>query len=104
MKDIQTSLICSHCLKEAPVKITYLGNSMVKVTCKSCGYTIKISPTPSSCISSVKWEHRLLTKPIRLALEMKTDSLHFISTFPLRVITKPLRIVRELEKALLKVG
>lgn len=98
MKEVQTTLICSHCLRETAAKITYRENSIVEIVCMSCGYTMEIykEPVPRLCI--IEWEHRLVTKPIRLALEMKRDSFHFISTFPLRVITKPLRIVRELEQ------
>ena len=101
MEDIKTSLVCSHCFKESPVKITYLENSMIKLTCERCGYTVKISQRLTPDFSLIKWERRLITKPVRMALEAKKDSLSFISTLPLRVMTKPLRIVRELEKNLL---
>lgn len=101
MEDIQTSLVCSHCFKESPVKITYLENSMIKLTCESCGYAVKIPQRLIPDFSLIKWERRLITKPVRMALEAKKDSLGFISTLPLRVMTKPLRIVRELEKNLL---
>ena len=101
MEEIETSLVCSHCFKESPVRITYLENSTVALTCRRCGYTIRVSPRVVSDFSLVEWEHRLLTKPGRLASEMRKDSLHFLSNFPLRVITKPLRVAQELEKSLL---
>jgi len=101
MKDTKTSLVCSHCFKDSSVKITYLKNSTVKLTCENCGYTVRISSEAASHFSFTEWGYRLLTKPARTALEVKRDSLNFISTFPLRVITKPIRIARELEKSLL---
>ena len=100
MREAKTTLLCSHCFKESEVRITYLGNSLVKITCESCGYVTKVSSESIPRSLSKDWKHRILTKPLRIAREVSHNPLHFASTFPLRLLTKPLRIVRELEKSL----
>jgi len=100
MKQIKTTLVCSHCFKESPIRITYLRNSPIRLTCENCGYTIKLSGITEQELSLSQWERRLLTKPLRIALETKRDSLNLISMLPIRFITKPLRIIRELEESL----
>lgn len=101
MKSLKTSLVCSRCFKDFPVRITYLKGSMIELICENCGYTTRVSSGAAPGFSLIEWERRLLTKPIRTALEIKRDSLYFMSSFPLRVITKPIRIARELEKSLM---
>lgn len=98
MKQLRTSLMCSHCFKHCSVKITYLKNSTIELTCENCGYTTKVSPDLTPTLSSSEWKRRLITKPIRTALEIKRDPIYFVYSLPLRVITKPVRIARELEK------
>jgi len=100
MREVKTTLVCSHCFKESAVRITYLGDSTIKITCESCGHITKVSPESISTFFSKDWKHRVLTKPLRIAQEVSHDPLHFVSTFPLRLLTKPLRIARELEKNL----
>ncbi|MCD6257101.1 bh protein [Candidatus Aerophobetes bacterium] len=101
MKEVRTTLLCSNCFKEAPMKILYIGNSMAKITCESCGYTIKVAPEEAIELYLDDLKHRILTKPLRIAKEIRKDSFQFISTFPLRVITKPLRVAREIDKSMI---
>ncbi|MCD6406845.1 hypothetical protein J7L81_03120 [Candidatus Aerophobetes bacterium] len=100
MKEIKTTLICSHCFKESPVRITYLEESTVKLTCERCGHTIRITEKKRQDLSLTDLELRILTKPLRLALEAKKDSFRFVSTLPLRMLIKPFRIARELKEVL----
>ncbi len=102
IKQIKTTLYCSWCLREAPTLITYMGDSIVKIECQSCGHIYRISKAALySCILS-EWEKRALTKPLRLAKEMKNHPSRFVLSFPFRVLSKPLRVTKELTQAYIK--
>lgn len=102
IRQIKTSLYCSWCLSEAPTLITYIGDSIVKIECKNCGHVYRISRAALySCILS-EWERRALTKPLRVAKEIKSHPSRFVLSFPFRVLSKPLRVTKELAQAYLK--
>ena len=102
MKEVKTTLHCSWCLSEAPTLITYIGDSIVKIECKSCGHVYRISRAAlySSILS--EWEKRVLTKPLRLAEEMRNHPSRFVLSFPFRVLSKPLRVTKELAETYMK--
>ena len=102
IRQVKTSLYCSWCLSEAPTLITYIGDSIVKIECQSCGHTYRISK--ASLYSSIlsEWEKRALTKPLRLAKEMKNHPSRFVLSFPFRVLSKPLRVTKELAQTYIK--
>jgi len=100
MKQIKSYLLCSRCFKNSPVRITYFPDSRIRLVCLRCGYTTEISSRSFSPFFLHHLEKRILTKPLRMAVELKKDSLAFLSTLPLRVITKPVRLIREIEKTL----
>ena len=49
-----------------------------------------------------QWERRVLTKPLRLAKEIKNHPSRFVLSFPFRVLTKPLRVTKELAQTYIK--
>jgi len=102
IRQIKTTLHCSWCLSEAPTLITYIGDSIVKMECQSCGHIYRISK--ASLYSSIlsEWERRALTKPLRLAEEIKSHPSRFVLSFPFRVLTKPLRVTKELAQTYIK--
>ena len=102
IKEVKTSLYCSWCLSEASTLITYIGHSIVKIECKSCGHIYRISK--ASLYSSIlsEWERRALTKPLRLAKEIKSRPSRFVLSFPFRVLSKPLRVTKKLAQTYIK--
>jgi len=102
IRQVKTTLRCSWCLSEAPTLITYMGDSIVKMECQSCGHIYRISK--ASLYSSIlsQWERRVLTKPLRLAKEIKSHPSRFVLSFPFRVLTKPLRVTKELAQTYIK--
>lgn len=101
MREIRTNLICSRCFKESPVRITYLGDSIVQMRCENCGNSMRVHSKSSVPHFSLKeWERRIVTKPVRVAMEAQSNPLRFISSFPFRLLTKPLRVSCELQRIL----
>ena len=96
VKQIKSRLVCSWCFSEADTLVTYIADSIAKIECQNCGHIFKVSrPTLYSYLVS-DWERRSFTKPVRLAREIKNDPSHFIIGLPFRIMSKPLRIAREL--------
>lgn len=96
VKQIKTSLVCSWCFKEALTNITYVGDSIARIECENCNHVFEVSRTVLYSYLLSDWEKRGLTKPVRLAREIKKDPSHFIIGLPFRVMSKPLRMVKEL--------
>jgi len=96
VKQIKTSLVCSWCFKEALTNITYVGDSIAKIECENCNHVFEVSRTVLYSYLISDWEKRGFTKPVRLAREIKKDPSHFIVGLPFRVISKPLRMAKEL--------
>ena len=96
VKQIKTSLVCSWCFKEALTNITYIGDCIAKIECENCNHVFEVSRTVLYSYLISDWEKRGLTKPVRLAREIRKDPSHFIIGLPFRVISKPLRMAKEL--------
>jgi len=96
VKQIKTTLLCSWCFREAPTLITYVADSIVRIECQKCGHLFKVSRATLYSYLVSDWEKRSFTKPARLAREIKNDPSHFIIGLPFRVMSKPLRMAREL--------
>ena len=96
VKQIKTSLVCSWCFKEALTNITYIGDCIAKIECENCNHVFEVSRTVLYSYLISDWEKRGLTKPVRLAMEIKKDPSHFIVGLPFRVMSKPLRMAKEL--------
>ncbi len=96
VKQIRTSLVCSWCFSEASTIVTYVGDSIAKMECENCNHVFEVSRTVLHSYLVSDWEKRGFTKPVRLAREIRKDPSHFIIGLPFRVISKPLRMAKEL--------
>ena len=96
VKQMETSLTCSWCFSEALTTITYVGDSIAKIECENCTHVFEVPRTVLYSFLISDWEKRGFTKPVRLAREIRRDPSHFIVGLPFRVMSKPLRMAREL--------
>lgn len=93
---ISTELLCLACNKSTIHTFDYLDEDIKMITCSTCGLSyeliieINLSHYPKQLL------HRLLTKPGRVLNETRSDLAGFAHTFPLRVVTKPYRLLSEL--------
>lgn len=77
--------------------MVYRGGFISSIICKECNLEVGFDqPKLLSCYGEdlVK---RVLTKPRRITDEYQKDLIHFVSNIPFRIITKPYRIMKELE-------
>ena len=96
VKQIKTSLVCSWCFSEALTTITYVGDSIAKIECENCKHVFKVPRTVLYSYLISDCENRSFTKPVRLAREIRDDPSHFIVGLPFRIMSKPLRMAKEL--------
>lgn len=93
---MKAELFCLHCNRECLHTITYLGIYLQEVRCQECGTHIEMDRRRILETYTAEAIDRILTKPHRLTEEMRKDLSNFIKSFPVRIITKPLRVAKEI--------
>ncbi|MCL4493488.1 MAG: hypothetical protein M1294_01580 [Firmicutes bacterium] len=104
-------LFCVPCNNPTEHVVTYRRGRIHTITCQSCGRQIHVGlDTPSSVSSSGDARYgrycgtkssgnllyRIITKPRRVEEEIAEDMSGFWMGMPLRVMTKPARVLKEL--------
>ncbi len=96
----RTVLYCIHCQKETLHTLTYVGGELQKIKCTECGMEISFDKKQMLLVYSEDLVKRILTKPKRMSKEAFSDLSSFLKSLPLRIATKPARIVREVKDLL----
>lgn len=96
VKQTKTSLMCSWCFSESLTTVTYVGDLIAKIECENCNHVFEVPRKVLHSYLISDWEKRGFTKPMRLAREIKKDPSLFIVGLPFRVMSKPLRMAKEL--------
>lgn len=97
-KRIQCDFYCNGCQKEGTHELVYSNNVLIYAECANCGRVVPFSEETLLTIYAKEMVQRILTKPQRLGQELKRDLRHAILSLPVRVITKPYRLVKEVEE------
>jgi len=92
---IETELFCLHCDKETLHMITYSGKYLHRIRCKECGTEISLDRKRILESYTADTLDRILTKPHRMTEEMRKDLTSFITSLPVRIVTKPIRLAKE---------
>ncbi len=92
---IRTTLFCLHCDKETLHTITYSGRYLHRIKCEKCETEIALDRRRILETYAADTVHNILTKPHRLTEEMRKDLTAFITSLPIRIMTKPIRIAKE---------
>lgn len=108
LKDVE--LLCVQCLSLTDHSLTYQNGYLVSLECQQCGRRVEIAPVQlasgSTDVHHISRSHldqlyhreflrRILTKPARMEKELQEDLSVFLLTLPLRLLTKPYRLVFE---------
>lgn len=88
-------LFCIHCDKETDHTIEYKNNHIHKIQCNNCGVEIKIDQDYVRKHFKEEFVARVLSKPSRMTKEMEKDITGFLKSLPFRVVTKPFRVYKE---------
>lgn len=92
---MKAELFCLHCNKDTPHTVVYAGKTLKSIKCTVCGSEIEIRREKLIENYAIDFIERILTKPYRMTRELERDLTKFILSLPIRIITKPYRIARE---------
>jgi len=92
---LRTTLFCLHCDRATEHVITYVADKLSTVACEECGTTLSVDRQKLAGRMAADAVERILTKPKRMTEEMRADLARFISSMPIRIVTKPYRLAKE---------
>ncbi len=108
----KVELLCIPCMHATQHTITYVNRRLVSLECDDCHHRVEVGEgtdahtadeTRAHRVSLLEIEqlytaeflHRILTKPHRMGEQLQEDLSLFLVTLPLRLITKPYRLMKE---------
>ncbi|MDD2414948.1 MAG: bh protein [Eubacteriaceae bacterium] len=91
-------LFCVNCDKETDHRVEYRNGQIHRVTCTECGMTVQMDQNYINDHYKDEFIKRVLTKPVRMTREMQKDLNGFLRSLPFRVITKPFRVYQEINE------
>ena len=92
---LHSTLLCLHCDRPTEHVITYVGDRLSSVTCRECGTSLSVDRQKLAERMAADAVERLLTKPKRITEEIRNDLAGFLASLPIRIVTKPYRLARE---------
>ena len=92
---MQADLYCINCNKNTIHEVTYLGDSIEKITCLECEISLEIDEKLILSTYATDILNRVISKPERMSKEIKDDLSKFLCSIPFRVVTKPYRMIKE---------
>jgi hypothetical protein len=95
---MEANLFCIHCNDETPHMITYINNEITKIECEDCHNIVAIKVDIMKEFYKEIYE-RVSTKPSRITQEYKKDLSVFLYRLPIRVVSKPYRLMRDLNES-----
>lgn len=109
---MDVDLLCILCGVETAHRLRYQSDRLQSVECLEChrkliigevsdeetGHTDQISHHDMHRLYQHHFLNRVLNKPHRMSEEVRNDLTTFVVTIPLRVVTKPYRLLMEILK------
>lgn len=96
--EMEASLFCIHCNDETPHLIVYINNEITSVQCENCQTNKGIQLDVMKEFYKEIYK-RVSTKPSRITEEYKKDLSKFLHRLPYRVLSKPYRLMRDLNES-----
>ncbi|RAS86396.1 bh protein [Priestia endophytica] len=95
---MEANLYCITCDEETPHLITYINHKIESVQCEDCKRGMKIRVDIMKEFYKEVYS-RISTKPSRITKEYKEDLSGFLYKVPIRMISKPYRIMNDLNES-----
>ena len=95
---MEAQLYCIHCNNTTPHVITYINEKMKSIECEECHNAIEFKVDIMKELYKEVYD-RIATKPSRITEEYKQDLDEFLGKIPIRVISKPYRLIRYLNQS-----
>lgn len=98
IKRMNTELYCIHCKEEVEHSITYINSKIKSVKCLECHHKMEINIDVNREFYKEIYK-RISSKPERITKEYREDLSHFLFSLPVRVVTKPYRILKDVNNS-----
>nr|WP_263324691.1 bh protein [Neobacillus sp. Marseille-Q6967] len=97
ISELDVSLYCSRCHDETLHRVQYLNDKIHSTECTNCHRKIEMNLNPTRELYKEVYK-RITSKPTRLTKEYKADLSKFIEQLPKRVLSKPYRLMRNVDE------
>jgi transcription elongation factor Elf1 len=94
----EANLFCDVCGKETLHKITYANDMIEHIVCSECEHGVTLDKDEVLKHYNNDLIMRVLTKPTRMTEEMQADLKGFLKSMPVRLFSKPYRMMLEYKK------
>ncbi|MFK3939942.1 bh protein [Alkalihalobacillus sp. NPDC078783] len=95
---MEADLYCIHCKEEVPHEITYVNNQLKSIECLECRHDLEINLNLNKEFYE-ETQKRVATKPKRMTQEYREDLSRFLFSLPVRVISKPYRMFKDIKQS-----
>jgi hypothetical protein len=92
---VTVELGCLNCVRETQHEIRYVAGLLHRAECLRCGQRWDVSHRHLTDRYFRKVPGRILSKPGRLAREARRQPIAFVLGMPVRLVSKPARVVGE---------
>jgi predicted RNA-binding Zn-ribbon protein involved in translation (DUF1610 family) len=92
---IGVALECPNCGHETRHEIHYVARLLHRMECESCGHRWDVNHSWLRHRYLLGFPSRIVSKPVRLAREARSQPIAFALSIPGRVFSKPARVAGE---------
>ncbi|WP_273124246.1 bh protein [Bacillus weihaiensis] len=98
IKEMEALLFCVYCKEEVDHSITYVNDKLKNVECLECQHKMEINLNVNREFYKEIYK-RISSKPERMTKEYREDLSHFLYSLPVRVVSKPYRILKDINQS-----
>jgi NMD protein affecting ribosome stability and mRNA decay len=88
---VNASIMCAHCARETEHALVYVGRILATTRCLTCGHEVRHEHGDLVPSYLRDLEHRLVTKPLRMARRARSDR-SFMRSLPRAILRQPRKI------------
>jgi Zn ribbon nucleic-acid-binding protein len=85
------NIMCTHCSAETEHELVYVGRILATTRCLTCGHEVRHEPGDLLPTYLRDLEHRLITKPFRMARRARSDR-SFMRSLPRAILRQPRKL------------
>jgi hypothetical protein len=97
-----TALTCVACGEETEHELVVVGRLLHSTRCLACGHVVRHEQRDLMSAYLRDLEHRLLTKPVRMARRAVREPVTFLSELPGALVRQPGKLLSEVRTLLRK--
>lgn len=93
--EFETELTCLHCDRETSHEMLYRGKYIHRIKCLDCGTEIAVNSGRILEKYTSESLEKIFASPNIINEEIRKELARYITSLPVRIVTKPARMARE---------